>query len=140
MPEIVPGKVYILKVPTPVRALELQGYTVLVRLPDGRTQQVDPNHIWRKRMPTNEQRAVAADQALRRHKEVSDGQAADWNDDDLVDLLTNLLHLQSRHTRHGPGVVEFWFDQQVRLAKLHFEAECREESDNQEKTDAAPHL
>jgi hypothetical protein len=72
--------------------------------------------------PTNASRAESAERALRSHVEAK-GEKFDLSSSEIVDLITDLLHLAARIDQ-GDDPIE----SALRRARMHFEAENEEET------------
>lgn len=71
-------------------------------------------------MTDNETRADRAAEALRQYIE-SKGEAFEQSSSEIADLIADLLHLAARWDEgHDP------IESTLRLARMHFDAECEE--------------
>lgn len=70
---------------------------------------------------TNDERARRADRALRAYIEAK-GDDFESNSTEIVDLITDLLHLTNWYDEGDDPI-----DSTLRLAKMHYEAEIAEE-------------
>jgi hypothetical protein len=74
-------------------------------------------------MTDNETRANRADEALRQYVEAR-GEVYEQSSSEIADLIADLLHLTARWDEGDDPI-----DSTLRLARMHFDAECDEEGE-----------
>jgi len=74
-------------------------------------------------MTDNQTRADRADEALRQYVEAR-GEVFEQSSSEIADLIADLLHLTARWDEGDDAI-----DSTLRLARMHFDAECDEEGE-----------
>jgi len=74
-------------------------------------------------MTDNQTRADRADEALRQYVEAR-GEVFEQSSSEIADLIADLLHLTARWDEGDDAI-----DRTLRLARMHFDAECDEEGE-----------